>query len=178
LRRATLALVHSTAEHCTPVWFRSAHTCLIYSVINDLGTVTGCLRPTPADNLPNLADIQPDELRREGARVSLTHRPMEPGHLLHSALTCSSSANARNLKSRHPFVPAAQQLSSFDDHNRSAAHWADQHGLRTSVRRSCSCLHKWNMDDFATCDSAQKIKPLTMLFSNVQSIDLPVICTA
>jgi len=30
---------------------------------------------------------------------------MEPGHLLHSALTRPSSAKARRLNSRHPFVP-------------------------------------------------------------------------
>ena len=51
---------------------------------------------------------------------------MEPGHLLHSALTRPSSANARRLKSRHPFVPAAQQLiSSSDDNSIRAALWAD-----------------------------------------------------
>jgi len=37
---------------------------------------------------------------------------MEPGHLLNSALTCPSSADAQCLKSRHPFVLAAQQLIS------------------------------------------------------------------
>jgi len=42
LRIATLALVHSNAEYCMPVWCRSAHTHLI----NDaLSIVTGCLRP-------------------------------------------------------------------------------------------------------------------------------------
>jgi len=40
---------------------------------------------------------------------------MEPGHLLHSALTRPSSAVAWHLKSRHTFVPAAQQLISFYD---------------------------------------------------------------
>ena len=45
-------------------------------------------------------------------------------------LPCPSSGNALHLKSRHPFVPAAQQLlSSSDDNNRSAALWAD---------------HRWN----------------------------------
>jgi len=64
LRTTTLALVHSTAEYCTPVWCRSAHTRLIDPTINDaLGIVTGCLRPAPADNLPILAGIQPAELR-------------------------------------------------------------------------------------------------------------------
>jgi len=47
---------------------------------------------------------------------------MEPGHLLHSVLTCPPSGNARHLKSRHAFVPAAQQLtSSPDNNNRSGA---------------------------------------------------------
>jgi len=71
-----------------------------------------CLRPTPADNLPILDGIQPAELRRSGATLSLARRAMEPGHLLHSALTWPPSANARRLKSRHTFVPAAQQLIS------------------------------------------------------------------
>ena len=40
---------------------------------------------------------------------------MEAGHLLHSALTHSLGVAARRLKSRYPFVPAAQQLISFSD---------------------------------------------------------------
>ena len=57
---------------------------------------------------------------------------MEPGHLLHWALTCPSSANAWRLKSRHPFVPTAQQLiSSFGNNNIHATHLAD---------------HQWNAE--------------------------------
>ena len=75
LRTATLALVHSTAEYCGPVWWRIAHTRLIDPAINEvLRIVTGCLlRPFPADNLPILASIQPAELRRNGATLSLAH---------------------------------------------------------------------------------------------------------
>jgi len=55
--------------------------------VNDaLRIVTGCRRPTPADKLPTLADIQPAVLRCKGATLSLARRAMEPGHLLHSAL--------------------------------------------------------------------------------------------
>ena len=123
LRTAALAPVHSTAEYCAPVWRRSAHTHLIDPTIND---ATGCLRPTPAYNLPILAGIQPAELRRIGAKLSLARRAMEPRHLLHSALTRPSSANARRLKSRHPFIPPAQQhISSSDNNNMRAAQWAD-----------------------------------------------------
>ena len=52
--------------------------------------------------------------------------PLESGHLLHSALNRPSSADERRLKSRHPFVPAAQQLISFSDNNNTrVARWAD-----------------------------------------------------
>ena len=60
LRTAALFLIYSTAEYCAPAWCRSAHTHLIDSVPNDaLRIATGCLRPTPMDNLPVLSSIQP-----------------------------------------------------------------------------------------------------------------------
>ena len=69
LRTAALSLVYSTAE------YRSAHTRLIDSVLNDaLRIVTGCLHPTPTDYLPVLAGIQPVELRRLGATLFLAYR--------------------------------------------------------------------------------------------------------
>jgi len=51
---------------------------------------------------------------------------MEPGHLHHLSLTRPSSANARRLKSRHPFAPATQQhISSSDNNKIRAAQWVD-----------------------------------------------------
>jgi len=89
LPTATLALVNSTAGYCAPAWCHSAHTRLIDLVINyPLRTMTGCLCPTPADNLHILVGIQPAELRRKGATLSLVRRTMELGHLLHSEITC------------------------------------------------------------------------------------------
>jgi len=107
LRTATLALVHSTAEYSTPVWCRSAHTCLIDLTINDtLRIVTGFLRPTPAGNLPILAGIQPAEFRRRGTTLSLGRRAMKPGHLLHSALTRPLGAPARaSNRDTHLYPP-------------------------------------------------------------------------
>jgi len=64
--------------------------------------------------------------------LSLGRRAMEPGHLLHSALTRPLSAVARRLKPRHPFVPAAQQLISFSDNNNiRAAQWGIINGMRS-----------------------------------------------
>jgi len=64
---------------------------------------------------------------------------MEPRHLLPSALTRPSSANARRLKSGHPFVPAAKQLISLSDNNNiRAALWVDHDGMRR--RSGCTTL--------------------------------------
>jgi len=52
------------------------------------------MRPTPADNLSILGVIQPAELRLSGAPLPLARLAMEPGHLLHSVLTCLPGANA------------------------------------------------------------------------------------
>ena len=111
-------------SHLRPGAFNSRvlHSCLVPQcsrvphrpVINDaLRTVTGCLRPTPTDNFPVLAGIQPPELRPNGDPLSLARRAMEPGHLLHSALTCPSSDKARRPKSRHPFYTRCSTTHQF-----------------------------------------------------------------
>ena len=92
LRIATLSLVYSTAEYCTPVWCRSAHTRFIDSVLNDaFRIVTGCLRPTPTDHLPVLSGIQPAELRQMGATLSLAS--LNPDHILYDLLSGSSDTH-------------------------------------------------------------------------------------
>ena len=84
--------------------------------------MTGCLRPSPADNFPVLAGIQTSELCRKGTLLSPVRRAMGPGHLLHSAQIRSQEVNAVHPKSRHPFVPTARKLiSSSDDNNRRGA---------------------------------------------------------
>ena len=73
-----------------------------------------------------LAGIQLVGLRLKVATLSLARRAVEPGHLRLSALTCPSSADARRLKSWHPFVPASQRLiSSCDNNNIRVVQWAD-----------------------------------------------------
>jgi len=145
------ALAHSTAECCAPAWCRSAHTRLINPIINDaLGNMTRCLRPTPADNLPILVGIQLTELRRKGVTPSLARCAMELGQL-HSEFTCPPNGNAQHLKSRDPFVPAAQQLfsSSDDDKNITATLWAD---------------HRWNAERSENTSKAPYFYPLPPTF--------------
>ena len=112
LRIVTLSLVYSAAEYCAPVWCRRAHTRLIDSVLNDaLRIVTGCLRPTPTDHLPVLSGIQPAELRRMGATLSLAYRgSLDPDHILHGLFSGFSDNLQVRLRSRCPFVPGARNL--------------------------------------------------------------------
>ena len=112
LRIATLSLVYSTTEYCAPVWCRSAHTRLTNSVLNDaLRIVTGCLRPSPTDHLSVLSGIQPAELRRLRATLSLTYRgSLDPDHILYGLLSGYSDTRQVRLRSRRPFVPGARNL--------------------------------------------------------------------
>ena len=112
LRMANLSLVYSAAEYCAPVWCRSAHTRLIDSVLNDaLRIVTGCLRPTPTDHLPVLSGIQPAELRRMRATLSLAYREsLDPDHILCGLLSGSSDTRQVRLRSRRLFVPGVRNL--------------------------------------------------------------------
>jgi len=71
------------------------------------------LRPKPVDNLPIVAGIQPAEFCRNGVTLSLARRAMDPAHLFHSVLTRPSSAKARPLKSRHPFVRTTSHQSTI-----------------------------------------------------------------
>ena len=143
LRIATLSLVYSTAEYCTPVWCRSAHTRLIDSVLNDaLRIVAGCLCPTPTDHLPVLSGIQPAELRRMGATLSLAYRgSLDPDHILHGLLSGSSDNRQVRLISRRPFVPAARNLLD--------------NLARLGIRASEWTNHKWKTE---YCENASRIR--------------------
>ena len=140
LRIATLSLFYSTSEYCAPVWCRSAHIRLIHIVLNDaLRIVTGCLRPTPTDHLPILSAIQPAELCRMGATLSLDHRgSLDPDHILYGLLSGSSDTRQVRLRSRRPFVPAARNL-------------LDNLGIRASEWTN----HKWNAE---YCENVSRLR--------------------
>ena len=143
LRIATLSLVYSAAEYCAPVWCRSAHNRIIYSVLNDaLRMVTGCLRHTPTDHLPVLSGIQPAELCRLGATLSLAYRgSLDPDHILYGLLCGSSDTRQVRLRSRRPFVPAARNLLD--------------NLARFGIRDSEWTNHKWNAE---YCENAFRLR--------------------
>ena len=138
----TLSQVYSAAEYCVPVWCCSAHTHLIDSVLNNaLHIVTGCLHPTPMDHLPVLSGIQPAELCRLGETLSLAQcGSLDPNHILYDLLSGSSDTRQVRLRSRCPFVPAAQNL--LDNLARL--------GICTSEWTN----HKWNAE---YCENASRL---------------------
>ena len=143
LRIATLSLVYSSAEYCAPVWCRSAHTRLIDSVLNDaLSIVSGCLHRTPTDHLPVLSGIQPAELRRLGATLSLAYRgSLDPDHILYGLLRGSSDTGQVRLRSRRPFVPGARNLLD--------------NLARLGIRASEWTNHEWKTE---YCENASRLR--------------------
>ena len=82
-----LALVYSTAEYCVPELCRSNHTPFIYRPINDaLRMVTGCLRLTPTNSPPLLAEKKTADLRRIPDKIALASCTKEQNFLLHDRL--------------------------------------------------------------------------------------------
>ena len=146
LRIATLALIHSAAEYCTPVWSRSVHMRLIDKpIIDALRLVTGHLRPTPTNNLFVLSDITLTELRRKRDSLSMACHAQEPGHLLHNWLTSHPYGGHRQLMPRHFFVPAALELlKDASKLGTSAARWVNHRwsiGWWEGISRLHSIFH-------------------------------------
>ena len=128
MRTAAFCRIYSTAEYYAPAWCRSPHTRLIDSVLNDaLHIVAGYLRPTPMDNLPVFSGIQPAELRRQVATLSLDNRSsMDPGHIVHGQLTEPQAASKERLKSRRSFVSATRKLlHNLSELGIGAAQWTN-----------------------------------------------------
>ena len=114
--------------------------------MNDASRViTGCLRPTPTDHLPVLSGIQPAELRRIGATLSLAHLgSLDPDHILYGLLSGSSDIRQVRLRSRRPFLPAARNLldnlarlgiraSEWTNHKWKTEYWEGASRLRAYV---------------------------------------------
>ena len=77
--------------------------------------------------LPVLSGIQPAQLRRMGATLSLAHRgSLDPDHILYGLLSGSSDTRQVRLRSRRPFVPAAQNfLNNFARLGIRASEWTN-----------------------------------------------------
>ena len=105
-----------------------------------LRIVSKCLRPTPTDHLPVLS-VQPAEVRRLGATLSLAHRgSLDSDHMLYGLLSGSSDTRQVRLRSRRPFVPAARNLLD--------------NLARLGIRVSEWTNHKWKTE---YCENASRL---------------------
>ena len=142
LRIATLFLVYSTAEYYAPVWCRSAYTRHRQCLERRLAHSHWSLHPTPTDHLSVLSGIQPAELRRMGATLSLAHRgSLDPNHTLYGLLSGSSDTRQVRLRSRCPFVPGARNLLD--------------NLARLGIRASEWTNHKWKTK---YCENASRLR--------------------
>ena len=109
-------------EYCAPTWSRSRNTNLLDMSLNcPLRIITGCLQPTPVEQLPVLAGIPPAELRRRAASLALACRAVDPDHLLHHTITREETQP--KLKSRPPFDKSGKDLLSTTLSNETRANW-------------------------------------------------------
>ena len=84
-------------------------------------------------NNGGLADIQPAELRRLEATLSLANRAVhDPDYVLHRQLVGQQDAHLGRLRSRRPFVPAAWKLLGSLS--------------KLDIRVKQWTKHKWNAD--------------------------------
>ena len=91
---------------------------------------------------PALSGIQPVELRRMGATLSLAHRgSLDPNHILYGLLSGSSDTRQVRLRSRRPFVPAVRNLLD--------------NLARLGIRASEWTNHKWNAE---YCEDASRLR--------------------
>ena len=97
---------------------------------------------TTTDHLPVLSGIQPAELCRMGATLSLAHRrSLDSDRILYGLLSGSSDTRQVRLRSRRPFVPGARNL--LDNLAR--------FGIRTSEWTN----HEWNTE---YCGNASRLR--------------------
>ena len=107
LRTSALALSYSAADYACPIWEQSAHTKRLDPVPNEsYRLITGCLKPTDADNLHLLAGAAPPENQREAAsKLERSSQAYDPNHMLFNHRPVPS-----RLKSRRSFLLCVEPL--------------------------------------------------------------------
>lgn len=108
LRTSALALTYSCAEYAAAVWERSANAKHLDPLLNETcRIITGCLKPTPVNQLYLLSGIAPPKVRRSTASmVERSKQLNDPRHPMFG----QEPARSR-LKSRHSFLTSVHPLT-------------------------------------------------------------------
>ena len=194
LRTATLALVHSTAEYCAPVWCRSAHTRLIDPTINDaLRIVTG-MPASCTSGQPSNPSRHPTCWASSQSCHTISRTPCHgawtPAPLsARPSIGCSCTAHQIETpictrRTTHQFFwqhtcgavwadnPTRLRTSIPDTGTHTPGMtvprrtWVRLNRLRTGVGRFRSCLYKWGMASSVACERRTNRRPCRPPLSN------------
>ena len=134
LRSSALALSYSAAEYVCLVWERSAHAKRLGQVPNEsYRLITGCLKPTNADNLHLLAGAAPPEIQREAAsKLERSRQACDPSHMLFNHQPVPP-----RLKSRRSFLLCVEPIKgkNLTWRETKAQNAATKHSLKHHTRR-------------------------------------------
>ena len=105
IRTTSLALCYSVAEYAARVWARSHHAHVLDSELNTAcRAITGCLKPTNAEDLYLLVGIAPPDIRRDVcARVEKKKQESNVAQSLYGQTPTES-----RLKSRSCFLSSVR----------------------------------------------------------------------
>lgn len=170
VRTSAQALCFSVAEYACPVWSRSAHAKKVNISLNETCRIaTGCMKPTPLDNLYKAAGFtNPDSRRAAHEHIEKLKKTFDDRHSLFGR-ECGPS----RLKSRHRFLSSAldEPPSDYppreDPTNGAPKDWKTWRALnriRTGVAPVKSNLIKWGLlnedDDRCDCGAIQDMEHL------------------
>lgn len=179
VRTTAMALCLPAAEYACEAWGRSSHVKQVDTAVNDTcRIITGCLRPTPRENLFILAGIAPPQVRRVvAADVERTKQIGDARHVLFEY-----TASTRRLKSRNSFMAATEELTMSPEDKRlilwnAMLHnnvmglpgeelppgknltwpiWKTLNRLRTGVGRTRANMNMWGYsDESIECDCGE-----------------------
>ena len=179
LRTTALALCHSVAEYCAPVWARSTHVHKIDVQLNSaMRVITGALKSTPVRWLPVMSAIAPPHLRREAATQRQHQRAADQVESTPLHLVLQQAPATERLKSRKPFYSSLKPNFSLEEEwkrewaeavppggdviedpstalpgfvNLSRREWVVSNRIRARTGRTARSLHMWGYRDSPTC---------------------------
>ena len=177
LRQTALALCHSTAEYCAPVWERSCHAHKIDAELHKAyRIITGVLRSTPLPALYRITGIPPPYIRRETATKIEKYKQLnDPRHSLYGHRKVRQRLKSRksfaNVQELDPSQAASYRMERWLEYDRGQSNealpnpdeklppgsnltrkdWVTLNRARAKVGKTKENLYKWGLDTTPQC---------------------------